>query len=32
VRVSEEPARCAVLGVGKALEEPAFLRAMAVSS
>jgi rod shape-determining protein MreB len=32
VRVSEEPARCAVLGVGKALEEPVFLRAMSVSS
>jgi len=32
VRVSEEPARCAVLGVGKALEEPAFLRAMSVGS
>ena len=32
VRVSEGPARCAVLGAGKALEEPAFLRAMSVSS
>ena len=32
VRVSEEPARCAVLGAGRALEDPALLRAMSVSS
>lgn len=32
VRVSEAPARCAVLGAGRALEEPVLLRAMSVSS
>jgi rod shape-determining protein MreB and related proteins len=32
VRVSEEPARCAVLGAGRALEESVLLRAMSVSS
>jgi rod shape-determining protein MreB len=32
IRVSEAPSRCAVLGAGRALEEPLLLRAMAVSS
>ena len=32
VRVSEEPSRCAVLGAGRALEEPVLLRAMSGSS
>jgi rod shape-determining protein MreB len=32
VRVSEEPSRCAVLGAGRALEEPILLRAMSVGS
>jgi rod shape-determining protein MreB and related proteins len=32
VRLSEEPARCAVLGAGRALEDPALLRAMSSSS
>ncbi len=32
VRVSEDPSRCAVLGAGRVLAEPVFLRAMSVSS
>jgi rod shape-determining protein MreB len=32
VRLSEESARCAVLGAGRALEDPALLRAMSASS
>jgi len=32
VRLSEEPTRCAVLGAGRALEDPALLRAMSGSS
>ena len=32
VRLSEDPARCAVLGAGRALEDPALLRALSGSS
>lgn len=32
VRLSEDPALCAVLGAGRALEDPVLLRAMSVSS
>lgn len=32
VRVSEDPARCAVVGAGRALEDPVLLRAISVSS